>query len=389
MRLLLVDDEPAMLRSLRRTLRRLGDEQIVLEADPAAALARIAVEPFDLIISDMRMPAISGDQVLAAAATHQPASFRVLLSGYSGERETARAAAYAHALVTKPFEPATILELVERVQRLQRFPLDAALRGHLGQLEALPPSPEQLAVVSAALEAGGDAETLAALLSHDVALSARVMQIARSGFFGQLTECSLTAAVGLLGPRLLQSLLAPYLADATLAEAPVELAAWHAALNQEARELAPRVRALALRGGLSAELQRHAYLATLVHDVGRLVLYSYARARQIDPIQGAMVRAGSLPLCEAERATYGVDHGQIGAYLLTLWGFPRTVVEAVAWHHDPSQAPQTTGCPILALLHVADAQRAAAMGGELVLDRAYLHAVACGGWLLASDARSA
>jgi putative nucleotidyltransferase with HDIG domain len=69
-----------------------------------------------------------------------------------------------------------------------------------------------------------------------------------------------------------------------------------------------------------------AFLAGLLHDVGRLVLPKGDQA----------------------------DHGAAGAYLLGLWGLPWPIVEAVAHHHDPARA-EPTRFDVLAAVHVADA----------------------------------
>jgi len=80
--ILLVDDEPGVLSSLRRLLRPTGYRVITAEGG-AAALDMLAVYPVDLIISDMRMPSMSGAEFLARAREQYPDVMRILLTGYS------------------------------------------------------------------------------------------------------------------------------------------------------------------------------------------------------------------------------------------------------------------------------------------------------------------
>jgi HD-like signal output (HDOD) protein len=54
-----------------------------------------------------------------------------------------------------------------------------------------------------------------------------------------------------------------------------------------------------------------------------------------------------------EREVFGCTHAEVGAYLLGLWGLPDAIVEAVAWHHEPSKAHQTDFSPLIAV-HAAD-----------------------------------
>ncbi|MET3445499.1 two-component system response regulator [Ralstonia pickettii] len=80
--ILLVDDEPGVLSSLRRLLRPTGYRVITADSG-AAGLDMLGVYPVDLIISDMRMPGMSGAEFLAHARERYPDVMRILLTGYS------------------------------------------------------------------------------------------------------------------------------------------------------------------------------------------------------------------------------------------------------------------------------------------------------------------
>jgi DNA-binding response OmpR family regulator len=82
-RVLLVDDEPAVLAGLNRHLRRRFD--VVTATGAAEGLAAIdaADEPFDVVVSDLRMPGMDGIQFLAAARDRSPGTARMLLTGHA------------------------------------------------------------------------------------------------------------------------------------------------------------------------------------------------------------------------------------------------------------------------------------------------------------------
>lgn len=92
-RLLLVDDEPAVLGALQRALRqRYGERlQVQTEVDAGAALQRARVQDFELVISDLRMPLMDGVSFLLAFAAIRPHSVRLMLTG-SADFETAQRA---------------------------------------------------------------------------------------------------------------------------------------------------------------------------------------------------------------------------------------------------------------------------------------------------------
>lgn len=81
-KLLLVDDEPNILAALRRLLRQDG-YRIVAETDARVALTRLESEDFDVIVSDQRMPEMTGVEFLRRAKQVRPHSMRIVLSGYT------------------------------------------------------------------------------------------------------------------------------------------------------------------------------------------------------------------------------------------------------------------------------------------------------------------
>ena len=102
--LLLVDDEPRILSALRRVLRREGYEIRVVE-NARAALEELALRPVDLVVSDYKMPGVSGIALLQEVALKWPKTARILLSGWSSEIDPSLVeAARLSALLTKPWE---------------------------------------------------------------------------------------------------------------------------------------------------------------------------------------------------------------------------------------------------------------------------------------------
>jgi HD-like signal output (HDOD) protein len=99
-------------------------------------------------------------------------------------------------------------------------------------------------------------------------------------------------------------------------------------------------------------LADEAFLAGLLHDVGQVVLAGVAPERWADIFHAAERREVSLDV--AERDEDVVSHAVIGAYLLSLWGLPSSVVEAVAFHHTPSALAGSLFDATVAV-HIADA----------------------------------
>jgi diguanylate cyclase (GGDEF)-like protein/PAS domain S-box-containing protein len=119
--LLLVDDEPNVLNSLRRLFRREG-YRILTAASGAEALETLALQPVQVIVSDQRMPGMSGVEFLSKVKELYPETIRISLSGYS-EISTVTDAINKGAIwkyITKPWDDETLLQEVRNAFRLTR-----------------------------------------------------------------------------------------------------------------------------------------------------------------------------------------------------------------------------------------------------------------------------
>ncbi len=110
-RILLCDDEESLCRSLGRILRAAGHEVVTQNGEEG--LARLRQERFDLILTDLRMPDVSGFDILAAARLHAPGTPVIAMSGSAEIPDAVRAMhAGARDFLIKPFETRTLEESV-------------------------------------------------------------------------------------------------------------------------------------------------------------------------------------------------------------------------------------------------------------------------------------
>ncbi|MWV18126.1 response regulator [Pseudomonas sp. L-22-4S-12] len=130
-RILFVDDEERILRSLALQFRR--DYEVLTESDPRRALERLRHEPVQVIVSDQRMPQMSGAELLAQARELQPDAMRILLTGYS-DLEAAIEALNDGGIfryLTKPWDPQemafTLRQAAQIAQSQQQLPARATL----------------------------------------------------------------------------------------------------------------------------------------------------------------------------------------------------------------------------------------------------------------------
>lgn len=155
---LIVDDEPNVVRLCQRLLERAGFRAIAASS-PSQGLAILSREPVDLLLVDYRMPGLDGFQLITLARRHQPELAAVIMTGY-GTVETAITALQlgADSLILKPFVGA---ELIQTVQRALQ---DNAHRRDLMRLRTLRP----LFHITETLFAETDPERLNELIVEEV-----------------------------------------------------------------------------------------------------------------------------------------------------------------------------------------------------------------------------
>jgi len=123
--LLVVDDEERILSALRRTLRREGYQMVTSES-VHEALAILATRPFDLILSDQKMPGMSGLQFLEEAGKRCPGAARMLITGWTEEIPPEKLDELGiRGLITKPWDDARLKEIL-RQARDSVWPVAAA-----------------------------------------------------------------------------------------------------------------------------------------------------------------------------------------------------------------------------------------------------------------------
>ena len=104
--ILFVDDEPLVLQGLQRSLRSLRNEWDMSFLDNApAALAFMAETPVAVIVSDMRMPVMNGDQLLGEVMKRHPKTVRLILSGHADQELIIQCVGSTHQFLSKPCDP--------------------------------------------------------------------------------------------------------------------------------------------------------------------------------------------------------------------------------------------------------------------------------------------
>lgn len=349
-KILFVDDDPRILDGLRRMLRGQRHEWDMDFAESGkVALELLSKDPYDVIVSDMRMPGMDGAELLTRVQEEHPSTVRIVLSGHAELEAALRAVPVAHQFLSKPCESDVIRNVVDRACSLQTLVSDEAITSLISDIDSLPSLPRVYHALTAALvDPEVSLDDVAEIVAQDTAITAKILQLVNSSFFGvPKTITDLRQATTFLGLNMLRNL--------TLSAEVFR--SFEGCSSSGAFSL----ESMQAHSILSARIARHllddkrasedAFMTAMLHDIGKLILLTEPSGRYSQVIDAA---AGSqVPLHELEEQVQGVSHAEVGAYLLGLWGMSYPVVEAVANHHHPARVEQEC-FGILGAVHVAD-----------------------------------
>lgn len=376
LRILFVDDESAILEGLRRLLRPLRDEWEVFTAPGGKeALALLESSTMDVVVTDMRMPGMDGAQLLEAVRAQHPHMVRIVLSGQSDQEALLRSVGPVHQYLSKPCDLGLLKQAVSRSFAVRVAISDPAVADFAMGSSSLPSLPALYLDILACLRSSDPSIAhIGDLVARDLGMSARVLHLVNSVLFGfPRTIVSPAEAVALLGVEAVRMMVLS-----------VEVMnhshrAHHGGIDPErlwehSLHVAHLAKAISVAERQSPEQCTIAFTAGLMHDCGKLVLAHHQPTRYRE----LMCRSFSSHRLfdAAEREAMGFSHAIMGGYLMSLWGLPEPLIEAVLFHHHPSQCV-VDGFTPLAAVHIAEGFErcgvaAAAVPAEPDLDHAYL-----------------
>ncbi|MBS1713544.1 MAG: HDOD domain-containing protein [Armatimonadetes bacterium] len=204
-----------------------------------------------------------------------------------------------------------------------------------------------LKVMREAESSTSNASGIAKILAQDQALSARVLRLANSAYYGLTRKVTnLQESVVVLGMRCVRNLCMvaatyPWMSRKLdgYCLGPREL--WSHSFGT-----ALGAQLLAKKSGLCNEDQ--AFTAGLLHDIGKVALSVWLENRTALVVDYA--EKAQVPFDEAERKILGYDHCQVGEHLALNWNLPDEIVQAVRWHHDPDSCDPPS--PIVDCVHL-------------------------------------
>lgn len=328
-RILCVDDEVEILRALNRVFI-LTDYEIFTASSAEEAFIIMRDNEIDMIISDMRMPEVDGYKLLSQVKMLYPDIIRIMLSGYSDEKLIIKAVQenIVKSYIFKPWENKSLLGTVERIFKLHDDMKGKNIEKIVEKFHDIPTISRSYKSIKESIEEDLDFDIIAELIERDSAIVAKILRIANSAFYG-INTADIKKAITYLGMNNIRDIVM----STSIFESFER--------NYKSKEIYKKI-------------WKHSFLTNKIMD------YLYREVLKKPPSEiyitaGLMHNIGLIPflqkfekemtlifedeykeskLIELEEEKMGVNHRELGAYLLQWWGFPYPVVEATMYCTD-------------------------------------------------------
>src|SRR5688572_11796143 len=157
----------------------------------ARALERMAQTPFDVVVSDMRMPGMDGAELLTRVMERYPSTVRLILSGYADQDLIMRCVGSTHQYLAKPCDPDALKATVTRAVIGDNSLQNESIKRLVSQMERLPSIPSLYVEIVEALQDPGIAmEAVGRIIEKDIAMTAQILKLVNSAFFGLRRQVS-------------------------------------------------------------------------------------------------------------------------------------------------------------------------------------------------------
>lgn len=319
-KIIFVDDEPNVLNGLKRMLytkKNVWDMRFVGSGMQALELLNDFIP--DIVVSDMRMPCMSGARLLAEIKKKHPGVIRIALSGYSDLEMILESVKVTHNFIAKPANFEKLSETIDRSISIKDIVEDKELSSFISSLSSIPAMPgiyDKLQRLLACKDAS--LRDAAELIETDIGMTSKVLQIVNSSYFGLSREIvSPKDAVIHLGLDVIKSLVLSIKLFSVFSETRDINKIWH-----HSQSVANTAKKIARYEGFSDKCADQLYCAGLLQDVGELIIFEHER------------KINEASETSQPPISVDVPHEKVTVYLMHIWGLPAVISECVAYHHD-------------------------------------------------------
>ncbi len=300
------------------------------------ALDFMSRSSFDAVVSDMLIQGIDGVKLLDTVNECYPETVRIIHSQLTDPEMVLRSRNTVHQFLMKPCSAEMMKNTIERTCIIRDLLRSKALKKIIAGIHTLPSLPVLYNQIVAEMQSPVPSlRKVGDLISQDVSMSAKILQLVNSALFGlsqKITDPQ--QAVVYVGIETLKSLVLSFHVFSSLEDDAESCGLSLSEMWRHSLMTSSLARDIARAEKADRKVAAEAMIAGMLHDIGKLVLLKvpgkYKEVMDLVDTTG----------CSSSKAEYTVmetSHSELGAYLLGLWGLPGNIIETVAFHHNPSK----------------------------------------------------
>lgn len=351
--ILIVNDGSDIVMELKELMTSMRpDWEYMILRRAVDAVRVIGEHDFNVVICDAKHKSKEGKSIQSLIKDKYPEVIRIIVTGERDKDILLQTSEYAHQLLAKPFNINSLIAKIEKTFFLRNYLKNEKLLRLVSGIEKLPSSPKVYLELERLLQSDDiSINNVEAIISRDLTMTAKILQLVNSPFFGLANRVrNLMEAINLLGIKTIKTLTlySEVFSSFDISESiPFSIdELWtHSIKTAKSSKEIMRLKSKDRR------LHDDAYIAGLLHDIGKLVL-CYIPDYYKD-LKRLLIEK-DIMYHEAEYEIIGATHAEVGAYLLSLWGLSEDIIEAVAFHHTPSMI-KDMNFNVLSAVHIANA----------------------------------
>ncbi len=354
LRIMFVDDELSVIKSLKRTFRKYDKEwKMYFFTNPLEAFESLKENNVDVIITDMKMPEETGFELLSKVKKKYPGIIRIILTGYANKELIYSSFEVAHQLLIKPISAESIIAVVTQINIINTYIKNKELQNVINNLSYLPPLPEIYLELSKKIkDPESSLNDLAKIISRDPSLIADILKMVNSAYFGLSNKVfKISQAISFMGIDLIKDIILTSSIFKNLKGTETQIAAIKKVYQHSSNVLKYSI---AISENLEMEDidKNYIFITSMFHDLGKIVLIMNL-GKKYEVLLNSAEKDKNLNLEELEIKYLSFTHSQVGAYILGLWGFSTKVIQSILFHHHP-ELSECTDSYLLGTIYLAD-----------------------------------
>lgn len=332
LKILFVDDDVDVLKAIERSLykyKNIWETKFVEDTDSAIEILKQF--DADLVISDLRMPNKDGFYLFKYLIDKYPHIVRIFLSAQQDDMRALLTSGYSHQYITKPIESEKLVKLIDDISRTINMIGNREVLSIINKINHLPLLPDIYLKIEKELASNNvDYEKLSSLISQDMGLTLKILQLVNSSFIGLYSNISdIPTAIKFLGINIIKALILNLkLYDVN--NVSKEISQFLKRISRNSFRVAGIAKELAQYFNLSHEDTESIFISGILHDIGNLIML---RLDNYIKFYYDNIELTLLERVIKENEIYRVNYCLAGTYLSALWGLPNKLFEPIFYQN--------------------------------------------------------